>query len=668
MKLLDPVRNYLFGSLRGQLIFGVALTHAVLMTIFIVDLTHRQQVMLLERQREQTLALTQSLATTSAVWLAANDVIGLQELVDAQRRYPNLVFALLTNADGRVLAHTDKGKIGLTVLDLPESPQTSILSAGRTLVDVAVPVALSGKIVGWARVGTDLGETSKLESGMAVGGAFYALAAILIGSAMAWWLGLKVTRRLYAIEHTVDAVHAGRVGERTRLGGTDEAARLAGAFDTMLDTVTARERELRDNQVELQKLNEHLEETVEKRTQELRVALEQTLRHQTELVEAKEAAEAAAKAKGEFLAVMSHELRTPLNGVLGFAELLILAGLHDEQRQYAENIASSGKHLLSVVNDILDFSSIERGRMVLDDMPINISGLLVNASRPVEKLARQKGIGFENSIDNDVPHEMMGDSRRLLQILINLLGNAVKFTSQGSVGLRVRRAAGGMIEFVIEDSGPGIAPEVQAMLFKPFTQGDSSISRRFQGTGLGLAISQRLAGLMGGAVTVTSKEGSGSVFTLRLPLRTADGTRQEQAPTPTVANSALPCGPERTVLVVEDDAVNRKLAGRMLAKLGYKAELAESGPSAIAVFAPGKFQAILMDIRMPEMDGLEVTRRIRSLESETRVPIIALTANVMPGDRERFLAAGMDEFLSKPCTIDGLAEKLSVISERTSRG
>ena len=248
---------------------------------------------------------------------------------------------------------------------------------------------------------------------------------------------------------------------------------------------------------------------------------------------------------------------------------------------------------------------------------------------------------------------MAGDLRRIRQILINLLGNAVKFTSEGTVILRVQMAeGGGHIEFSVEDTGPGIPPELEPLLFKPFTQGDSSFRRKFQGTGLGLAISQRLAGLMGGSVSFATSPGKGSVFTLRLPLRPGPA---DPGSAMASAGTIRPDVSSRPVLVVEDDHVNSVLARKMLDVLGYRTEFAETGKRALDAFAPNKFCAILMDIRMPDMDGIEVTRRIRALESGARVPIIALTANVMPGDRERFLAAGMDKFLPKPFKKDELA-------------
>ena len=393
------------------------------------------------------------------------------------------------------------------------------------------------------------------------------------------------------------------------------------------------------------------------------------------LNEALESAESASRAKGDFLAVMSHELRTPLNGVLGYAELLAFSPLSDEQREYAQTITRSGDHLLGIVNDILDYSSIEKGRLKLESAPAAITALLDSACLPIRKAAAEKGLAFDCRVGEGVPRMITGDARRICQILINLLGNAVKFTSEGSVALNVEPSAdGGFLNFSVRDTGCGIQPELLGCLFNPFTQADSGLNRPFQGTGLGLAISQRLADAMGGVIAVESTSGKGSTFTFRMPLELSDaGTatgpshlsdREKNAALtkqrPPVRTGEAPAA-DGLVLVVEDDPDNSKLAGKMLNAIGCRAEFAYDGKQAVQAFGPGKFSAILMDMQMPVMNGLEATAKIREIERAAggHVRIIALTANVMPGDRDRCLAAGMDDFLSKPFNKAGLAAKLA---------
>ncbi len=375
-------------------------------------------------------------------------------------------------------------------------------------------------------------------------------------------------------------------------------------------------------------------------------------------------AEAAARAKSDFLAVMSHELRTPLNGVLGFLELLMHTPLGEEQKVYAETIRESGEHLLAIVNDILDFSSFERGVVSLQQSPLALVQIVDASGRFIREAAAAKGLEFRCDIASGAPMEITGDERRIGQILNNLLANAVKFTARGSVALHVSPAEENgrpFLQFTVEDTGIGISSDTLAGLFRPFMQVDPSSRRSFGGIGLGLAISQRLAEAMGGSITVASTPQRGSTFTFHLPLEPAANTIMT-----TVSQSTSSPQPAsvKNVLLVEDDDANSRLAGKMLELLGCHVDFALHGMAAIEAFAPGKYDAIFMDVRMPVMDGIEATAKIRAIEapSGTRVPIIALTANAMPDDRELCIASGMDDFISKPFRKDELAAKLADIN------
>jgi len=388
-------------------------------------------------------------------------------------------------------------------------------------------------------------------------------------------------------------------------------------------------------------------------------------------------AEAGSQAKSNFLGIMSHELRTPLNGVLGSAELLTFTAIDEEQRALVETVTSCGEHLLAIVQDILDFSSLEAGKQAIHAAPMAVAELIEQSVLTVQISAAAKGLAFRCETSPDVPRQITADALRIRQILINLLGNAVKFTAKGSVILRVQPGAGGRsLDFSVEDTGIGISPETIGLLFKPFTQVDSTFSRSFGGTGLGLAISKRLAEAMGGSITVTSASGKGSTFTFHLPLESApdssgritappvpDEEREPAKPHPPGQGDGKP--PEnKLVLVVEDDPGNATLAVKMLQSLGFRAEVTTDGTGAVEAFAPGKYFAILMDVVMPMMNGMQATGKIRELESGSRVPIIALTANVMPGNREQYIAAGMDDFLSKPFKRAELAAKLAGLERR----
>jgi signal transduction histidine kinase/CheY-like chemotaxis protein len=401
---------------------------------------------------------------------------------------------------------------------------------------------------------------------------------------------------------------------------------------------------------------------------------------------AKLAAEEANRTKSEFLANMSHEIRTPMNGVLGMTELLLDSRLTDVQRRYAQNVHTSGQALLHIINDILDFSKIEAGKMALDVIDFDVRRTTAEVVELMGSRANAKNLALTCRVDEDVPHGVRGDPGRLRQVLFNLIGNAVKFTERGEVAITVGRSLSHetcekscVLDFAVRDTGIGISAEAQGRLFQAFSQADGSTSRRFGGTGLGLVISKQLIELMGGEIEIESDPGAGSTFRFTVKVALSDTCCSLPAPAPAGGPmragdaGAAPgaAGRSRRALLVEDNRVNQEVGKAMLRALGFDADISPDGRAGVEAAFIRPYDIVLMDCQMPEMDGYQATAAIREREMEIaaqlrgsgsaprRMPIIALTANAMKGDRERCLEAGMDDYLAKPFRKEQLEQMLA---------
>jgi two-component system, sensor histidine kinase and response regulator len=566
-----------------------------------------------------------------------------------------------------------------------------------------------------------------------------ALGAFVLG----WLTNRWILRPLSILESTASKVRERKdYSLRTPTDREDEVGRLMRAFNDMLEQIQGRD-------LELKRHRETLEQKVTERTAELQVA--------------KEKAESAARMKSEFLANMSHEIRTPLNGVLGMLQLAMMVDMAPEQQEYLQTCRYSAEALLGLLNDVLDFSRIEAGKMQLESAPFRMRRLLEETVRQMAAKAGEKNLELNLFLGKGAGGMVRGDSLRLRQMILNLVGNALKFTERGAVTVEVRRPGKELLEVAIRDTGIGIPPDRLQAIMEPFSQADGSTTRRYGGTGLGLSITKNLVALMGGSMEVTSEPGQGSEFLLRLPLEPVDedpprapslagvtvevrcesanrrrgltelleemgatiqgdaeivlcdlaqhsSAMEEPAhrvylavefaqaaqalelvrrggtagyillppveaevrsllsaapaqPSPEGCPGGTPVAPLR-ILLVEDNAVNRQVATRMLQRCGHFVKAAGGGLSALRICTEEqeRFDLVLMDMQMPDLDGLETTRRLREWEAAAgleRMPVIALTANTMASDRDRCAAAGMDDFVPKPVDFKKLMERIA---------
>lgn len=622
---LKTLQAFWQGSIRRQLVLGIALVHAVLMTIFVFDLTERERHFLHQQNLQQAQGLAEMLAANSVSWVLVNDIMGLTEVLGFQKHYPGLEYAMVISPKGQVLGHSKRELVGQYVTDVASKkllafhdtqiPQNQILIETQDFVDVAVPITVNDRLLGWTRVGVSFKYVVDNLQIITRNGLLYTTLAIITGIIFALLMAKNLTAGLQKLVTAMQRVQAGERHLRADDSQQNELGRLAHGFNAMLAAIDESEKSK----------------------------------------QAQQAAEAANRAKSAFLANMSHELRTPLNGILGYAQILQRdKALTPKQREGVDIIQRSGDYLLTLINDILDLSKVEAGHIELNPTAFDFNEFIRGIIELFQMRAQQKGIMFMYEPLSPLPSGIHADEKRLRQVLINLLGNAIKFTEQGGVSLKIGRENNG-IRFQVEDTGIGIPADEIDKIFLPFQQAGTA-RYKAEGTGLGLSITKKLVEMMGGELHATSIFGQGSQFwmTLTLP-EIADFVKpQEQRQSMIIGFQ----GPPRTLLVVDDRAENRSVLVNLLAPLGFTVIEASNGQEGVIQAQKQHPNLILMDLVMPIMDGFEATRKIREITELSEIRIIAASASVFEYHQQESIVAGCNAFITKPFRADAMLQLL----------
>ncbi|MBP6203620.1 MAG: response regulator [Azonexus sp.] len=633
-------------SIRKKIALAIAASLGVGLLLSFLTFAVREIDQRRQAKTTELLAMADVVAFNASAVIEFRDVTGAKRLLSSFAEHKDVLAVRLIGITSDFQYRYDAAKRPLPAqVALGDSPHRErAVYADWTSVTVAVPIRSDNDVVGSVSISASLDDVWRA--------IIWNLTLSLLALAISFIIAFAIARQMLAsilaalgsLTDTAQYVAESKdYSRQAKIYSDDEIGDLGSAFNTMLTEIAERDGQLADQR-------DHLEDTVQERTQALSLA--------------KEAAEAASRAKSTFLSNMSHELRTPMNAIIGMTYMLRRNTKDPSQIDKLGKIDNAANHLLQLLNDILDLSKIDADKMTLEQTAFTIGGLTDDLNNLLAPRAESARLRFILDIDARLKAlQLVGDPLRLQQILLNLAGNAIKFTARGEVRVVARIAEGGveslLIELSVWDTGIGISPEAVERIFNPFEQADGSTTRKYGGTGLGLPICQRLVRLMGGDIKVVSTPGSGSVFTFAIRLPVAHSVAKVSVVTPQsgiAAEQALRSEFSTCrVLVAEDDWVNQEVALELLREtLNFTVDVAEDGVQALELALRQRYDIILMDMQMPELDGLGATQAIREIPGFAETPIIAMTANAFAEDRTRCLDAGMNDFIAKPVNPDHL--------------
>ncbi len=618
-------------SVRARFLLAAVLVEAVMLTLLVSNSLRLMNTYLVEQVEQHARQITPILSAATVAPMAQRDYATVQSVLDESLSQKGVSYLVVLDAQNVRVASSGWPKD--QPLPVADKGFDLALQSTNPVHHVQTPILMFGQRLGTLYMGMDLSHILAARKALLTQGTLIALGELMLSAVLLMVLGLWLTRHLVDLTRASREVTAGNLSPAPVNEGEDELGQLGAAFNAMSRTIKQRV---------------------------------------LDLVQAKEQAEQSNRAKSDFLATMSHEIRTPMNGIMGMTDLVLDTPLNEEQRELLGVVKSSATSLLNIINEILDFSKIEAGKVELESIEFDLDQLMRHCLAPLRVRAQAKGLEINTESSGTLSTYLVGDPNRLRQVLTNLVGNAIKFTSEGriTVGWECLPDRPHSYHFWVSDTGIGIPPEKQISVFEAFTQADSSTTRTYGGTGLGLTISSTLVHLMGGKISLRSALKQGSTFEFTVPLKA--GRSMELGPDNSHLPVKLPAvgdavGSGLRVLLVEDHPINQKLAISLIERSGHHVTLAQNGEEGLHAAMRQPFDLVFMDMQMPVMDGLEATRAIRAYESSRglpHMPIVAMTANALPSDRKSCEDAGMNGFLSKPFKANELRELLSQTQAR----